>query len=165
MSEFVCRLVSSRDELAIHMRIRHQVFVREQAMFAGSDRDAQDSEPPTLHVLGIWGGAAAGAVRLFPTDASAETWQGDRLAVLQDYRAHGLGKPLVRFAVQTAADRGGHTMYAHIQLANVHFFERLGWETVGAPEDYCGRPHQLMVISLRPYANVGPQDQVYDHLL
>jgi putative N-acetyltransferase (TIGR04045 family) len=144
-----CRLVTSAAERDLHMRIRNVVFVGEQAIFTESDRDAHDADPATLHVLGICGGVAAGTVRLYPGGGSGGSWTGDRLAVLPEFRAQGLGKPLVRFAVRTAAERGGNWMNAHIQVANVSFFERLGWKAVGDPEPYCGRPHQAMVIDLR----------------
>jgi len=39
-------------------------------------------------------------------------------------------------------------MRAHIQVANVRFFRRLGWSAVGDPADYLGRPHQDMAIDL-----------------
>ena len=75
-------------------------------------------------------------------------WKGDRLAVLPDYRHLGLGGPLVRFAVATAADRGGRQMEAFIQPANVAFFRRLGWRRTGDLVDYAGIPHQRMLIDL-----------------
>ena len=39
-------------------------------------------------------------------------------------------------------------MIAHIQVANVAFFRRLGWTTAGEPEVYVGRSHQPMSICL-----------------
>jgi hypothetical protein len=65
-----------------------------------------------------------------------------------DFRAWNLGGPLVRFAVDTAAAPGGAEMLAHVQAANVRFFERLGWCRRGEPEIYVGLPHQLMSIDL-----------------
>ncbi|MQA12745.1 MAG: GNAT family N-acetyltransferase [Pseudonocardiaceae bacterium] len=143
-----CRLAGDAAELAAHHRIRFEVFVREQAIFDESDVDAQDARPDVLHVLGLHNGVPAGAVRLYPLDASTGTWQGDRLAVLPGYRTSGLGAPLVAFAVETAGRRGGGRMLAHVQLANERFFERLGWARRGDVEEYVGRPHVLMEIGL-----------------
>jgi hypothetical protein len=39
-------------------------------------------------------------------------------------------------------------MVAHIQPANVAFFERLGWHRNGPVEVYVGVAHQPMVIGL-----------------
>jgi putative N-acetyltransferase (TIGR04045 family) len=145
--EIGCRAASSPDEAAIHHEIRRRVFVEEQGFFEGSDRDAHDEQPATIKVLGLVGPVAGGAVRLYPLDDQGE-WKGDRLAVLPEFRKHGLGAPLVRFAVRSAGDLGGRRMIAYIQPPNVHFFERLGWEPLGEPADYVGHLHQQMAIDL-----------------
>jgi putative N-acetyltransferase (TIGR04045 family) len=144
--EILCRPVAGPDEAALHHWIRHAVFVEEQAVFAGSDRDAQDGFASTIKGLAWAGGEVGGAVRLYPLEPGI--WQGDRLAVLPAFRAWNLGGPLVRFAVDTAASLGGVEMLAHVQAANVRFFERLGWYRRGEPELYVGLPHQLMSIDL-----------------
>jgi putative N-acetyltransferase (TIGR04045 family) len=144
-----CRAAVTADELAAHHAVRHRVFVEEQQIFDGSDRDASDASPDTIHVVGDIGSTIGGAVRLFPLDAMGQRWQGDRLAVLPDFRAYGLGAPLVRYAVRAAGERGGLVMVAHIQIPNVVFFRRLGWHLDGEAETYAGLPHQPMVIDLR----------------
>jgi putative N-acetyltransferase (TIGR04045 family) len=143
-----CREARSPEELAEHFRVRHAVFVEEQAIFAGSDLDEHDAETSTLHLVGCCDGVVVGSVRLFEVDRPAGLWQGDRLAVLAPFRVHGLGAPLVRCAVALAGAHGGREMVAHIQLPNVTFFSRLGWAPVGEPETYVGLPHQQMRIAL-----------------
>jgi putative N-acetyltransferase (TIGR04045 family) len=147
-SALVCRLVEGADELAAHHAVRHQVFVVDQRLFVGNDRDERDLHPDTLHVVGIDDGTVVGAVRLYPLVNGY--WQGDRLAVLQAARVRHLGALLVQFAVQAAGERGGHTMVARIQLPNVHFFEHLGWHADGPPGPYHGVMHQPMAIPLGP---------------
>lgn len=154
VARLLCRSVRTPAEQAAHRAIRRQVFVHEQAVFTETDRDAHDLVPSTVHVLGYVDAVTAGTVRLFPLDPALGLWQGDRLAVLEEFRMHGLGAPLVRFAVATAAARGGVRMVAHVQLANVSFFKRLGWIPVGEPELYVGLPHQQMSIAL-PSAEEG----------
>lgn len=144
----VCRRARSASERAHHLTIRHLIFIDEQAVFSGSDLDSHDGDDSTIAVLGFSDRTAVGTVRLFPVDPAGEQWQGDRLAVLPAYRTLGVGAPLVRYAVATAAALGGRIMTAHIQPANVVFFQRLGWRTVGATEIYAGLPHQPMSIDL-----------------
>lgn len=144
----MCRPARSAAELAQHRFIRHQVFVREQAVFVESDLDEHDRAPATIFLLGFCGGLAAGSVRLYELDRTTGLWQGDRLAVLPRFRASGVGGPLVRCAVATAGALGGRGMVAHIQLPNVGFFRRLGWSPVGETEIYAGLPHQRMHIAL-----------------
>jgi putative N-acetyltransferase (TIGR04045 family) len=143
----VCRVADDPSTVAEHHRIRQLVFVREQGLFPGSDRDGRDDEPATIKVLGFRDDVAGGAVRLYPLDDTGH-WQGDRLAVLPGSRGHGLGAPLVRFAVATAARGGGRLMTAHIQPRNVPFFEHLGWRVSGDQETYVGVPHIPMAIDL-----------------
>jgi putative N-acetyltransferase (TIGR04045 family) len=145
-SALACRLVGSAEELAAHHAVRHQVFVVDQRLFVGDDRDERDLAPDTLHVVGVDDGHVVGAVRLYPVVKGY--WQGDRLAVLPQARVRHLGALLVHFAVATAGERGGHTMVARIQLANVRFFEHLGWHADGPPGPYHGVTHQPMAIRL-----------------
>ncbi|MGH9215771.1 MAG: MSMEG_0567/Sll0786 family nitrogen starvation N-acetyltransferase, partial [Acidimicrobiales bacterium] len=73
-----CRVADDPSMLAEHHRIREEVFVREQALFHGSDRDRRDDEAATIKVLGFREDIAGGAVRLYPLDGAGH-WQGDRL--------------------------------------------------------------------------------------
>jgi putative N-acetyltransferase (TIGR04045 family) len=146
-----CRNAQTVTELALHYWIRRRVFVGEQGIFDHDDRDRHDGDPATLHVVGYLDGTAAGTVRLYPLrrlPSGGVLWQGDRLAVLSEYRRHRLGGPLVRYAVRTAGQLGGTRMVAHIQLPNVAFFQHLGWTADGGPEAYQGLPHQRMSIAL-----------------
>jgi putative N-acetyltransferase (TIGR04045 family) len=147
-AEVACRLAGSAGDLAAHHRVRHAVFVAEQAIFPGSDRDDRDDDPDTLHVLGLVDGEPAGTVRLYPLHGGL--WQGDRLAVLPAHRTSGLGAPLVRFAVATAGALGGERMVAHVQPPNERFFVHLGWTRRGDVELYVGHPHLRMDIALQP---------------
>jgi putative N-acetyltransferase (TIGR04045 family) len=146
----ICRVADDPWGVEQHHRIRHQVFVDEQRLFSPHDLDGHDDDSATIKVLGLHGGQPVGAVRLFPLDTARVRWQGDRLAVLRPYRRHSAGAPLVRFAVWTAGVLGGEVMTAHIQPANVSFFERLGWRCDGAAEIYVGVEHQPMAIDLNP---------------
>ena len=147
VSSLHCRLAETADELAAHHAVRHEVFVLDQRLFVGNDRDERDLARDTLHAVALDRGAIVGAVRLYPIDWLG-LWQGDRLAVLPEARVRHLGAELVRFAVATAGERGGHTMVARIQLPNVRFFEQLGWHAEGPPGPYHGVTHQPMAIPL-----------------
>jgi putative N-acetyltransferase (TIGR04045 family) len=142
------RLAAGAADLAGHHAVRRAVFVAEQRLFAGDDRDGVGARPSTLHAVGLVGGDVAGAVRLYPLQGAR--WQGDRLAVLPAARHTSLGAALVRFAVATAGAAGGDRMVAMVQVPNVRFFVFLGWELDGPVRRYHGRPHQPMAIDLTP---------------
>jgi putative N-acetyltransferase (TIGR04045 family) len=143
----VCRIAAGDDELAAHFAVRRRIFVDAQALFAGDDRDEWDARADTSHAVAVAGGVV-GAVRLYPLDG-AGLWKGDRLAVLPDARVHRLGGMLVEFAVATAGALGGARMVAQVQVANVRFFEHLGWSADGRPALFHGVMHQPMAIPLR----------------
>lgn len=140
------RVARSEDDLAAHFLVRRSVFVEEQRIFEETDRDHWDAT--AIHLVAAKGPLVVGAVRLYPLD-EAGLWQGDRLAVLSDERRRlRAGGPLVREAVAEAGRRGGHTMIASIQEANVTFFQHLGWGRVGLLAPYHGLSHQRMAIPL-----------------
>lgn len=147
------RLAASKAELASHMDVREQVFVAEQQLFRVTDRDPWDDS--ALHAVAISDEHVIGAVRLYALD-EAGLWKGDRLAVVPVARRTGAARDLVRFAVTTAAALGGTLMLAQVQTGNVRFFERLGWESMGALFEYRGVPHLRMSIGLgTPTENPG----------
>lgn len=111
-----------------------------------TDVDAWDRRAETIHVLAARGDEVAGTVRLY--DLGGGRWRGDRLAVLPAHRASMVGAYLVRYAVASAASAGGDLMEASVQVANVRFFERLGWCCDGDVAPYFGLPHQSMTIAL-----------------
>lgn len=145
LSDLDVRVAETAEDVAAHHRVRHEVFVREQAIFAEHDRDGWDDG--AVKVVALVGRTVVGAVRLYPLDEFG-LWKGDRLAVLHDARRMRVGGPLVRFAVATASARGGHRMIALIQRPNVPFFSHLGWSPLGAESDYRGTTHQEMTIPL-----------------
>ena len=144
-SSLEVRVARTDEDLAAHHRVRHEVFVREQGIFAGDDLDAWDEG--AVKVIASIGPLVVGAVRLYPLD-EAGLWKGDRLAVMRDARALRAGGPLVRFAVETAGRMGGSRMIALIQSRNVAFFRHLGWTTLGTETSFRGASHQEMTIAL-----------------
>jgi len=134
-------------DLAAHYAVRHRVFVNEQGVLVFTDVDRWDVQPGVVHVLAAFGQSCAGSVRLYPIDNNGR-WKGDRLAVLKNHRGPVIGAQLVRFATATAAAQGGVVMEASVQLANVRFFQRLGWTRDGGEQKTYGLLHQPMLFDL-----------------
>ncbi|RLB24550.1 MAG: MSMEG_0568 family radical SAM protein [Deltaproteobacteria bacterium] len=141
----VCHPVRTRSELEAAFKIREEVFVKEQKMFVGSDRDKNDKK--STHLIVMVGDDIVGTVRVFPVGKDGH-WVGGRLAVKKAFRATGAGKVLVKEAVRYVKGKGCKHFTAHIQEKNVPFFLHLGWKPLGKLEQYCGRPHQLMEANL-----------------
>jgi len=144
-SDLICRPAWGEEELEEAYAIRHQVFVREQQLFAESDRD--DNDRKSIHLVAHKAGLMAGTVRVFPLDNNGH-WIGGRLAIRKEQRKSGAGELLVREAVRYVRKQGCRTFTATIQKENIPFFIHLGWKTLGALFDLQGKPHQLMEADL-----------------
>ncbi|MDO9640746.1 MULTISPECIES: MSMEG_0567/Sll0786 family nitrogen starvation N-acetyltransferase [Pseudotabrizicola] len=135
--------------------LRERVFVQEQAVFAGHDRDAIDEIALPLVAIAedaAGGPRVVGTVRIH--EAAPGIWWGSRLAVAPEWRRVGkLGSELIRLAVGTARARGAVEFHAHVQRQNVVLFRRLHW-AVEAEVDLHGRPHAHMLASLAHYTPI-----------
>lgn len=132
--------------------LRTRVFVQEQGLFSGHDRDGIDEVAMPLVAVaeGASGGpVVAGTVRIH--EAAPGIWWGSRLAVAPEWRRVGkLGSELIRLAVGIAHARGAVEFHAHVQAQNVVLFRRLHW-AVMAEVDLHGRPHAHMLADLCHY--------------
>ncbi|TJZ90908.1 GNAT family N-acetyltransferase [Paracoccus gahaiensis] len=150
--EFLIREAREIWEMTGAARLRQQVFVIEQGLFTGHDRDGVDQIATPLVALSTLAGEPAevvGCVRIHQSEPGI--WWGTRLAVASDYRRVGrLGAELIRLAVSTANGRGCTEFHAHVQVQNVPLFRRLHW-TVQDEVTLHGAPHAHMTASLPHY--------------
>ena len=119
-------------DLEAYLRLRREVFVTEQGLFAGSDLDDVDDDPRRIVLLARSDdGEVLGGVRLHPAQPDGRDvgwWRGSRLAVKQDARQLlGVGAALVRAACAAAEQAGALRFDATVQSRNEGLFRRLGW--------------------------------------
>ena len=141
--------------LSAYHRLRHDVFVTEQGLFADTERDDYDDDPRTVVLLacrtgGPDAGEVLGGVRLHPMTGDGLSapdlgwWRGSRLAVAQDCRlVHGIGAALIRAACAEAESLGALRFDATVQARHETLFRRLGW----VPRerlDLHGTPHVIV---------------------
>lgn len=161
MRRVICKIAETEAERQGHFAVRQVVFVEEQSLFEGSDIDDHDRHAIPLVAVDRDTGAVVGAVRCY--EAEVGVWYGGRLAVLKEARHHAnaIGPRLCKLAEKVVIERGCRQFLAYIQLQNVRFFERLGWQKVGELAIHCGQPHQLMQASLaaRKAAKMQPAKQ------
>ena len=148
MGRVICKIAETEAERQGHFAVRQAIFVVEQGLFAESDVDEFDRQAVPLVAIDRDTGAVVGAVRCYETETGL--WYGGRLAVLEEARhnTEAIGPRLCKLAEKVVIERGCHRFLAFIQLQNVRFFERLGWQQVGEPVQHFGEPHQLMQASL-----------------
>jgi putative N-acetyltransferase (TIGR04045 family) len=142
----IFRAAETPVDLEDYFRLRRQVFVEEQKIFAATDVDEFDSGAVHLIALEELSGKVVGGVRVYRREG--DTWLGGRLAVDSAYRRSQVGAKLVKLAIETVKAAGCKEFFAYVQVQNVGFFERLGWRVRGRPVVYHGLSHQLMEASL-----------------
>jgi putative N-acetyltransferase (TIGR04045 family) len=130
-----------------YYRLRERVFVDEQGLFAGTDRDDRDDDPRTVVLEARSAdGALLGGVRAGPATDGPDIgwWVGGRLAVDPAVRgAQRIGPALVRAACACAELSGALRFDATVQARWLPMFRRLGWQAV-RPLTVAGRPHVLV---------------------
>lgn len=148
--DFIVRAATTARDIDGAMALRRQVFVAEQGVFVGDDRDAIDAVALPLVVLS--GAEVVGTVRIH--EAQPGVWWGSRLAVEETHRRVGkLGAELIRLAVGTARARGAVSFHAHVQRRNAPLFRRLHWR-IEREVALHGLPHLHMLASLEHYAPI-----------
>jgi putative N-acetyltransferase (TIGR04045 family) len=147
--------LADRREIAGAYALRHEVFCKEQALFA-CDRDAIDDLAITI-VATSSRHQVIGTVRIHESEPSL--WFGSRLAVLAAWRRRaGLGAALIRLAVGTARARGCNRFLAHVQAQHATMFEALHWQKL----EECmlhGVSHWFMQADLEHYR---PMPQTFE---
>lgn len=138
---------SNRAQKQEYLRLRQDVFVAEQGLFAGTDRDETDDDPRAIVLVAVdTDGTVVGGVRLAPATADRDLgwWIGGRLVVARAARrSGGIGPALVRAACARALAEGVLRFEATVQRANTTMFAKLGWVGWGAI-DINGVDHERM---------------------
>ncbi len=143
--KYIFKFAETADEMRQYYQVRQLVFVEEQNLFQESDRDEYDSIAIPIIAVESNTGKVVGTVRCYPLKRGI--WIGGRLAVRREYRGR-IGAILVRTAVRTMLSKKCKEFYAYVQIQNLHFFERLGWNKVGETSIFCGVHHELMQIDM-----------------
>jgi predicted GNAT family N-acyltransferase len=139
--------VRDEAELLQALAIREVVFIEEQHVPEGIERDAEDAR--AFHVLAFQGGHAVGTGRLVALPASptgdAGRWgQLGRMAVLQAHRQAGVGSLLLAALEAEARRQGMAGILMHAQLFALGFYRHHGYEPVGPVFEEAGIEHVEM---------------------
>ena len=126
--------VRDEAELLQALAIREVVFIEEQHVPEGIERDAEDAT--AYHVLAFAEGHAIGTGRLVtlaraPADAPGLWGQIGRMAVLQSHRQSGVGSLLLAELEAQARRLRMRGILMHAQLFALSFYQRHGYTPVG----------------------------------
>jgi predicted GNAT family N-acyltransferase len=139
--------VRDEAELMQALAIREVVFIEEQHVPEGIERDAEDAR--AFHVLAFQGGHAIGTGRLValaaPAVGEVGQWgQIGRMAVLQAHRQGRVGSLLLAALESEAKRQGMSGIRMHAQLYSIGFYRRHAYEPVGPVFEEAGIEHVEM---------------------
>lgn len=136
--------VALTDDLALCHALRRVVFIEEQNVPAAEEVDGRDAG--ALHLLARLAGQPVGCARVL---LDAETGKIGRVCVLRDQRGRGIGVALIQAALAVLRDRPGITRAKlGAQTHAIGFYEKLGFQAIGAEYLDAGIAHQDMVLTL-----------------
>ncbi|MCI0573918.1 MAG: GNAT family N-acetyltransferase [Myxococcaceae bacterium] len=143
--------IQSEAELFQALAIREVVFIEEQHVPEGIERDTEDAR--AYHVLAFQGGHAVGTGRLVllaqaPAGKEGLWAQVGRMAVLKAHRKAHVGSRLLHSLEEEARRRGVNGVMLHAQLYALEFYRKHGYEPVGAVFEEAGIPHLEMLKGL-----------------
>lgn len=151
--EFRVEQADDAATMAAYHALRTDVFVRDQGLFTGHDRDERDEDPRTVVLVARdRAGTVVGGVRLGPATRGPDLgwWLGGRLVVAPASRGT-VGSALIRAACAYAENAGVLRFEATVQARTEALFVRLGWTPV-RPVSVAGSAHVLMRWPIRRIA-------------
>ncbi len=138
------RTVTSKEDIATCLALRHLVFVDEQGVPEADEVDGLDAD--CTHILVRIDGEPVGAARIAYTADYAKI---QRVCVLAHMRGGGVGAAVIRYMIAQIRARGDvGTIRLSAQITALEFYRRLGFTDVG--DDYldAGIMHRDMVLAL-----------------
>ncbi|MDR0790584.1 MAG: GNAT family N-acetyltransferase [Bacteroidales bacterium] len=120
------RVIDTADDLQKALFIRGVVFIEEQHCAYWEELDGQDSD--AIHFLATIDDEPVGTARMLVFDDYAKV---GRLAVRKAYRGKGIGKELLQYVLQHAAELGYSKIKIHAQAYLVGFYEDFGFVKQG----------------------------------
>jgi predicted GNAT family N-acyltransferase len=134
---FTVRAATWRDDQAALQAVRIPVFVVEQKVDAREEFDEVD--PLCHHLLALDdAGNPIGTGRI---DSQGKI---GRMAVLANWRKHGVGRAILLAALALAQQQGLKRAYLHAQLSAQGFYEREGFTAFGPHFFEAGIEHIAM---------------------
>jgi predicted GNAT family N-acyltransferase len=138
---FTVRPATWREDQHALQSVRRPVFVDEQKVDADEEFDEVDLVCP--HILAVDAhGRGIGTGRI---DSKGKI---GRMAVLANWRKHGVGRSILSKALEIARSTGLRRVYLHSQVSAMGFYTKAGFTPYGARFFEAGIEHQAMELDL-----------------
>ena len=135
------RKIATRGDLQRAFSIRLRVFVAEQGVPREIELDNEDTA--AIHFLASWDGQAVGTARLVLKNETAKI---GRMAVLKRHRNKGIGRGLLKRAVEYCRKHKAKVVFLNAQVPVIGFYEKMGFACAGKSFVEAGIPHRRMIL-------------------
>ena len=134
------QLVDWHQKQDVLKAIRKAVFIDEQHVPKDLEWDGQDND--CTHFLA--------SINAIPVATARLTAKGQigRMAVLGEYRGHGIGSRLLATVIEQAKQRGHRQVFLHAQISVIGFYQKHGFSAEGDIFIDAGIEHRTMRLSL-----------------
>lgn len=138
-------LTADSRDFCIVKSIRTTVFTNEQGADGTEEFDSFDNiGAPAVFALLFEDDVPAATARLVICD---KRYKIGRIAVLKEFRGKGYGDVIVRTMLLKAFDSNAEEVFVDAQNYAVPFYEKIGFEVIGAQITDRGLPHIPMKIT------------------
>jgi predicted GNAT family N-acyltransferase len=128
-------------EAESHLRaVRTPVFVEEQLVAPDCEWDELDAS--AVHLLAMLQSAPIGCLRII------DFHKVGRMAVLKEFRRHGLGAALLLEAIKICKTHGSKNVYLSAQTHAIEFYQHCGFKVTSEVYQDLHIPHVDMQIAL-----------------
>ena len=131
------REVKTINEFIDAIRIRVDVFIKEQGFEQGWEPDEDDKV--SRHFIAIVDGKIVSAARYRKTDEGKI--KIERMVTRKEYRGKGIGKELLEFMIKEITKLKPKKIWLRSQVQSQSFYEKCGFKTISEPFDMYGVPH------------------------
>ncbi len=133
------RKITSIKEFIDAIRLRFDVFVKEQGFQPGFEPDEEDKA--AMHFMVSESNMFLVATARVRKSQGLDEYKLERMAVRRDYRGKGVGKGLVDFILRDLARLRPKRIWLQSQVQAQRFYEKCGFKAVSKPYDLYGCPH------------------------
>lgn len=135
--EVQCKQVESIQEFIDAIRLRVDVFIKEQDFTPGWEPDEDDKN--SVHFIVLSDGKVVGTARY--REISPGEFKIERMATTKEMRGKGVATKLLEFMVKDIMKQEPKKIWLRSQVQAREFYEKNGFETVGEPFETYGKMH------------------------
>lgn len=131
------RIEYGTDEYEVSIDIRNEAFRKPWGM------DIRDEDLTGDRNMDMYGAYLDGKMiaTVFLTEDDKDTARVKSVAILQEYRNHGLGRYMMDFIEAKARDNGYTKVNLMGRVSVEGFYHKLGYNTISNPYEYHTIPH------------------------